>query len=470
MRMQPINGPVLAGLVLFFVVGDSSGRAQDGQQPNGQTRAEFEKRLGEVKAKASGFHRSLAQWLTRKGMNEWALKQWAKAIELDAAAAKQKPERDDWTNRPKGELRAIWQEVEAQLQEEQSRKVAAEYAALAKWAFGKGLAAEADRAWAVVIEYDSGNEEGRAALKHLKVDGRWYDAGQQAVQKICSDHAKVDTGKPAEGTTAAERALDRELTGRRSAHIVVESDFLNDEQLAKCVDAGERTFQTFEALFGPTPSAKDLVAKHLVVESQKHYETLVDALHNHSGFNKEVQKRQTGAWLDTDLHIKRVDGKFPMFAVEGVAHFTVEMLLVAHGSTLKPWLYEGVAFYFSERLVGTVGWHCTGGSETTIGRDFSGSFDWRASTKACVRLGVDPVPALVLRAEWNGLNTERSLKAWSYMDFVLAIHRDKAREFVIAMKAEPTSSEEDEAIFKKVFGVTVSEFDAAWRNWVLRTY
>jgi len=470
MRMRPINGPVLAALLSCLLAGSSGGKAQDGQQPNGDVKAEFEKRLTEVRARASGFHRSLARWLGRKGMNEWALKQWDRAIELDPDAAKHKPERESWTNRPKGQMREIWLELEAELQNETSKKVAGEYAALAKWASGKELAAEAGKAWAWAIEYDTENAEARAALKHVKFEGRWHDPGQQAVQKIFSDHSKVDTGKPIEDRTAAERALDKDLNGRRSEHIVIEADFLNQDQLAKCVEAGERTYRVYEALFGPTPGAKDFVAKHLAVESQKDYEALIDALHNHSGFNKEAQKQQTAAWLDTDLQIMKVSADFPALAVEGHVHFTVEMLLGLHASSLRPWIYEGIAFYFVERRSRSAGWRCFGGSGTTIGRDFSGSFDWRASTKALVRLGVDPTPEAILRGDANDLNTERSLKMWSYIDFILAAHRPQAPSLILAMKAEPKSDKEDEAVFKKALGVSVSDFDAAWRNWVLTTY
>lgn len=54
-------------------------------------------------------------------------------------------------------------------------KSVADLRVVAKWAQGKSLPVEAERAWARIIELDSDHQEAREELGHARLDGKWLD-------------------------------------------------------------------------------------------------------------------------------------------------------------------------------------------------------------------------------------------------------------------------------------------------------
>ncbi|MGQ0612845.1 MAG: hypothetical protein ACT4PV_03750 [Planctomycetaceae bacterium] len=141
-----------------------------------------------------------------------------------------------------------------------------------------------------------------------------------------------------------------------------------------------------------------------------------------------------------------------------------------------PWLAESLALLATQTLLGTAGQisvrheHTTeGGRPSDRALELQG---WQTLLRGLVTEGKDPALAEILRTPRNALDTAKSAKAWSVIDYLLFVQPEPGRRtltaFMAGEVADPWARWEKGV--REGFGLTPARFEKLWRQWVLDAY
>jgi hypothetical protein len=153
-----------------------------------------------------------------------------------------------------------------------------------------------------------------------------------------------------------------------------------------------------------------------------------------------------------------------------VIHSTVHALSSWHIKGSRPWLREGMAYYFTRLMNDTAMVYCVRfeGTKTEGGKTFNDPGNWPTIVREWMRSGGDPDINAVVKVALNDLTAERTVKAWSLIDFMFSEHRDRWIELHKELAADPKDT--GEKAFQKVFQWSLEELNARWRDWARGAY
>ncbi len=141
-----------------------------------------------------------------------------------------------------------------------------------------------------------------------------------------------------------------------------------------------------------------------------------------------------------------------------------------------PWLAESLALLATQTLLGTAGQisvrheHTTeGGRPSDRAMELQG---WQTLLRTLVTEGRDPALAEILTTPRNALETEKSAKAWSVVDYLAFVQPEPGRRTLVAFMTGATAdpAERWENAVRAGLRLTPARFEKLWRQWVLDAY
>lgn len=348
------------------------------------------------------------------------------------------------------------------------------YADAAKYAGKKDMPDKAKACWRLALEYDPNNKNAR---KHFgfemdKESGEWRTPKYTEMFKAMRE-AVGKAGKGAE--TSAETDVSTKTgikTAKRACdHFVLESSVYKQDRLTTLAQHAEAAFAMFhrlmsldgESVLGPT---KPLMVYYKV---KAEHERFVDAYISDARANKEFKK-------SSGLHVGDIHQTYQTTRGEGVVNdFTIHSAmhsLMAHRTRgRRAWLQEGMAYIMTFAVLGTAANHCSSIGETAVkgrSKNFKDGSKWRSITRDMVTEMTDPDINSVLKAKMSELTGDKTIKAWSILDFMIHDHYDKFLELIERLSKDRT--DEGEKAIQEVFEWSLQDLDDRWRAYVRSTY
>jgi hypothetical protein len=151
--------------------------------------------------------------------------------------------------------------------------------------------------------------------------------------------------------------------------------------------------------------------------------------------------------------------------VHSVAHLLLSNAWNSYwiGNIKGGWADEGVAHYFEDLLFGQCTNYCYEELDTNV--SFRGG-KWRPPVHEMVlKEKFTPFAQLATKNSTN-LSTREHAQSWSHCEFLIGIDGEKFAALVRALQEKRPSPE----ALREVYGMSVAQFEDAWRKHVLDTY
>lgn len=356
------------------------------------------------------------------------------------------------------------------------RKLADEAYKLGKWCADQKLAEESVAMYRTAIDWSDQHDDAHKALGHRKEGIKWITPDQDKERGAREEKAKAaEQGAEANEGSQEEGALGTKLNKRNSTHYKVQAYFQQDK-IAKMIQAGEMMYREFHELFEldiKTPVVEQIQV--LFLDNKKMHDSYLERIAGYAGQELEFQKK---FGRDTMMQIPRIeshhgDDKAPNFPQDFMIHDTFHVLFTRHfglaGNSLKGWLYECPAYWFSGRLNNSADCVCVGGESFAAGSSRGLGSDphyWQGIVKDLVINHRAPEMRTTLICSMNSLTGEMIAKGWSVWDYMVREHKPKLFTFL----KELSNGKEQEEALKEAFGWTYGELDHFWEEWVRKTY
>ncbi|MGH7151741.1 MAG: hypothetical protein ACREIU_13640 [Planctomycetota bacterium] len=133
------------------------------------------------------------------------------------------------------------------------------------------------------------------------------------------------------------------------------------------------------------------------------------------------------------------------------------------GNIKGGWVDEGVAHYFEDLLFGQCTNFCY--EEIDTNRSFKGG-KWRPPVFDMVAKGRLTSFAALARKNTTDLTTPEHAQSWSHCEYLIGIDGAKFAALVRILQDKRPSSD----ALREVYGMTLTQFEDAWRKHVLDTY
>jgi hypothetical protein len=196
--------------------------------------------------------------------------------------------------------------------------------------------------------------------------------------------------------------------------------------------------------------------------------------------NIRKQVRDAGGTYWSNRHaIALLDEPNGQTPEDAMVHLMTHMLLApVVNDRADGWLDEGMALWFTTKLVNTHRWACGGFVTTTDGSDgeydaedatFSATDNWRPLLKSAVIARKFPKAKLMFNSSHNGLTAKMSAMSCAWVDYLIAARRAELTK-LIACVAASTPQKGNEVCLKEVTGLDGDGWDKAWTEWVKKTY
>ncbi len=449
---------------------------------------EYKEKLEKISRNAAAKHYSIAEYLGTSQMHLWAREQLNKVIELDPGhegARKRlgfkKTEDGQWEtdpalkqefgNKKKGEdLERVRKTLMDRL-EQAGKDLSRQWGDLALWCKKASMAPEMEAAFRRALEYDPLNATARKELGYEKdAKGVWISKFERELRKDMRDGiAKAPAGQAAQGQGETEKALGLTFKKRESEHFLVESPHLADPQMGGMLQHAEHTFAIFHKLFGQTDLFSGQKKRFVTLKDKAQHERYVDAFHRGGKAHVDLAKksRAMGGWPQAELY---QDTAPEGLLHDWVIHSTTESLFNLWVGGEHCWLIEGLALHFTRLMKDTAMLHCVdlaGTSPQNKGKNYSDPADWPVVCRVWVRENKDPELTAILKcsnfAELDGAET---VKGWSLVEFLLAEHKAKFIEMLLALKG----GVDIDAALNTVWGWSVADLDFRWKQYVKTAY
>ena len=340
--------------------------------------------------------------------------------------------------------------------------------------------------------------EERDALERGLVfhDGRWMSEREakaaQGFVEYRGGWVKKDELESIQLRDSLAEAAGVPLTVAQSERFSVATVYKQDFTDLVLADA-EKSYEEFSRIFGVKPgdrlfddpfNNKARRCTVVILEKEPQYQKFLDGLLRfHADLKKvlrpervEYMRRQKGFYLvDPDCWIVGYQFPFPREQTRhSVVHKLSHVLLLRWNfkgiSWPNWWVVEGFGEVQEVNSFGSCQVFCTTtgyGEATPEGKGIGES--WKAEAKRMAAAGGDTRLSDLAVRGLNELSPHDLIKCWSFVHFLVALDREKFAEFVKALKGDKRGMPASEA-FPKVYGATLDEMDARWRDFVKRTY
>ncbi|MBI2921887.1 MAG: hypothetical protein HYY18_12445 [Planctomycetes bacterium] len=449
---------------------------------------EWPKKRDALYQKAGREHAAIAKWAASKKLFNEAHPEWAQAAELDPTNAEaqkalgRKLENGAWVddpkNPPKKGAEAPAASVPGLLEEldkkrrEAGKKLSKDFLVLADWAQKAGLRPESIELWRRVVDrYDPASEKARLGLGHVKQGDVWVPPDDVARRDAAAGRLKdAPRGEAVAGKSEVEQALGVSHAKRRSKHFFVEGPW-TDAQIAELVQVAETSREIFLEMFDRDADDFPDEIHAMIYKDNETYARYVQA---DPAIGKEWKKAYAAAGGYPVLSPPAFAGfqgpKDWEYVRDFVSHMTVHVLFCQLYAVFPypAWLYEGISYWVTDRLLHSAKLYCSGFSTSAGGgRDFEDMREWKAEMKRLEREGLDPGLGELFASDLTGMNMRRSMKAWSVVDWLVAEKKEGFKAFV----AELSRGSRPEDAAKEALGVSsLSELDGLWEKYVRAKY
>jgi len=455
-------------------------------------KTEWATRWVKLVERAADEHSKLGEYLEMQRMHQWARLEFERAVTDDpehAYARKQlghsKGESGAWGPDPRAKVEsenkktgedAKKVETEYRRRLEKSLKpLAASFVDLGNWAKSQGLDAESKQAYGKALDIDPDQAQAREALGFTKEAGRWTSGWDKLMRADFKDGiVKAPAGVEESATTAVESALGVSHLKRKSGRFLAESPYLTQGQITKCIQVAEHSVEMYKKLFSlfedPIPAAK-LPMNHILFQTREQHEAYIEKFDKRSDeIKKQVKAMSASTTADPPKGECWQGSRVEAFVYDFVIHSTVHTLSSWHIKGSRSWLREGMAYYFTRLMNDTAMVYCVRfeGTKTEGGKSMNDPNNWPAIVREWMRSGGDPDIHSVIKVSLNDLTAQRTIKAWSLIDFMFAENRGRWIEFHKELAADPKDT--GEKAFLKVFQWSLEDLDARWRDFARRAY
>ncbi|MCK6479512.1 MAG: hypothetical protein HUU06_05585 [Planctomycetaceae bacterium] len=337
--------------------------------------------------------------------------------------------------------------------------------------------------------------EEKAALERGLVlhDGRWMSEREAMTAKGMVEYrgawVSKDEAESLRLRDALAEAAGVPLTVARSERFSVATVYPQADTDQVLKDA-EKAYAEFSGLFGVKPedrlfddpfNRKRRPLTIVILEKDSQYQKFLEGLLRiHEDLRKvlrpervELMKTQKGFYLvDPDCWI--VGYQFP-FPKEQTRHTVVHklshvMLLRWHfkgASWPNWWIVEGLGEVQEINAFGSCQVFCitTGYGEPAADGKWIGE-SWKAEAKRLVASSGDLRFRDLVTRSLNDLSPHDLVKSWSLVHYLLSLDREKFAKLVLLLKDRMPASE----AVPQVYGASLDDIDARWRDFVRKTY
>lgn len=467
------------------------------QEGKKDPRTEFEERMKKLKFELAEQRSKIAEFLDTARQHKWARQEDEKVIELnpdhEKARARLGYKYDGgWQKDPSAKVERENKKKEGSAEEkrvreqweERKKKIAekfcGEYVELGDFAAKNKLAMEAELAYQLALELNPDNEKARKGLKHEKKGDSWVTPRDKELRdEFRKGIEKMPKGEEDSEPTEYEKGLNQKHEHRKSPRAFVESPHLDQTKLQRHIQLCEQTQEMFYKIFEMDPIPPGRI--HLIILKEKgEHEAYIDKFYTSITDEnlKNRYKEQAGVWHPKDGRCELYQSNRPdVAAFDWNIHYSCHVLTYFlfgedHSGGRRPWLHEGIAYYFTSEMQDTCQTTCVRFGSTKAADDKKDPADprnWPSIVRKWVRgEGKEPPINAVIKANLNDLDEYRTIKAWSLVDFLLKDQRPKFLEMIGKMRGDHNDT--GEKALKVVFNWTTDDFDEAWRTWAKRKY
>ncbi len=475
---------VRIALILALVAGAAFGQDDKSKQ-------EYATKLDGLRKKCARSVADVGTWVAGKKMYNLAIPCWEKAIGLepDNAGARKglgfKKQGNDWVpdpsitvkrgkEAPDAQQAAIVEECEKRLAKI-DKTAGEDFYQLGKWAKGKKMAAETEESFRNAISWDGEHEAARKELGFAKENGVWVSADDKAQREAAKKNlAGAGEGEEWTEETDVEKELGVKLNKRKSARFRIWGPY-DQKDLKETMRLAETTWVEFHKLM-EIPDGQDAAPPPLdlvLLDTLALHEAYVDKLSGYPEGQKAWGKKMGGMMSITPprceaLCLNRGVEYGKDFAIHATTHMLWGTWVGGAVMNKFAWLYEALAYYMSAKIHNSASTECiaqgTGGGPGA--KSFGLPVGWKDITKKAIKDGTDPDIRATLNASVNTLNMERTVKAWSLLDWIFTTRKKEFFKFLAALQA----GTDQEKALKESFGMDMGAMQGEWAKWALATY
>jgi hypothetical protein len=449
---------------------------------------EYKTKLAALNKSTAAKHFSIGDYLSGAQMNIWAREQFYKTIEFDPdhEGARKKlgyKKNDDgqWEsdpnakqefgNKKKGEDADRIRKQYVERLDSAGRDLSRQWGDLALFCKKNMMAAEASASFTKALEYDPANTTARKELGYEKdAKGVWMSKFERDLRKEMKDGiAKASLGAGATGDSETEKAMGLKTKKRESEHFLTESPHLSDAQLGTLLQHAEHTYAMFHKIFNQKELFEGQKQGFVTLKDKAQHDRFVDSFYKGDAAHMKLahDARGTGGFPRCELYQETAPDTL---LYDWVIHSTVESLLKFWCGEKYCWILEGMALHFTRLMKDSAMMHCVdlaGTSPKNKGKNYSDPADWPVVCRVWVRENKDPdLTAILKRTNFGEFDGADAIKAWSLVEFLLAQHREKFIDFLMALK----EGKDVEAGLKSVWNWTINDLDYRWKQYVKVAY
>ncbi len=324
-------------------------------------------------------------------------------------------------------------------------------------------------------------------------DGRWMSVREANAAKGLVEHkgawVKPDEVEALRLRDALTEAAGVPLTVAQSERFSVATVYPQADTNLFLADA-EKAYAEFAEIFGVKPGDRlfDDPFNHkarrltvVVLEKDTQYQKFLDGLLRiHEDLRKvlspervELMRKQKGFYLvDPDCWIVGYQFPFPKEQTRHtVVHKLSHVMLLRCGfkgaSWPNWWIVEGLGEVQEINVFGNCQVFCitTGYGEPGAEGKWIGE-SWKAEAKKLVVTGGDLRFRDLVTRGLNDLSPHDLVKCWSLVHYLLSLDREKFTKLVALLKERMPASE----AVQQVYGASLDDMDARWREFVKRSY
>jgi hypothetical protein len=360
------------------------------------------------------------------------------------------------------------------------RDLSRQWGDLALFCKKNSMAAEAGTAFMKALEYDPANATARKELGYEKdAKGVWMSKSERELRKEMKDGIpKAANGGPSTSDTDTEKGLGLKMKKRETEHFFFESPHLKDEQLALLAQHGEHAYAMFHKLFAQQDLFRGQKLGFVALKDKAQHTSYVNAFYKSpdpARMKLALDARATGGFPRCEIYQETAPDALLQ---DWVIHSSIEAMLRFWCGEKYCWILEGMALHFTRLMKESALLHCVdlaGTSPQNKGKNYSDPADWPVICRVWVRENKDPdLTAILKRTNFGEFDGADAVKSWSLVEFLLAQHREKFIEFLMALKesndGKPTEGLLVEAALKKTWGWTINDLDYRWKQYVKVAY
>lgn len=347
-------------------------------------------------------------------------------------------------------------------------------------------AEKAARCWERVLQVDSSNEEAHKALGHPKYGGKLVRP--EAVPFLKTRDERKSGGQKRANTPYKTEPTDLSgaiptggLTGSgaKSEHFIVNTVHGKDVAAKLCVWA-ERAMADFIEIYGVDPGIKDRLpwVKYNIVKDKEEFKKLLAGtgmkapeIERFTQFFGGGSNIPAGECSSTSSGGADSDDYMIHYTGHGLSHAMRNMAIQDVGSPnegMEDWLQESIAYDITRRLTGTTLTTCGAFGKYGTDIDPNPAKDiWIELARRLVDWD-DDVPLARLwkcKHENQDLRGPETVKGYAFLQFLFESDVDTARKFVWTASAQGTPK-----AVEAVYGCTLEELDARYRDWIVKSW